>query len=121
MAGIMNARRDATNSQILYIRSFMVDRTHRALQKTLQTLDIQTAATTAVIQYKDCFSRQLFHEAKTPLQILTGLTPVVKFNNINDQQMFSIAIKMLSNLIMDMSIVSDSINVNECLNPLLTT
>ena len=109
-----NAKLDSDN-KILYTRSFTRNETNNFFQHTLNNLTRQAETSVSQTESKDRFTRQLFHETKTPCQILMALKYNAKFKSDEDYKAFCIAIDSLSNLALDMSILTGNTNNGECL------
>ena len=119
MVGSSNSRLDS-NGKALYSRTFLRNDTERFIQQTLKTVQIRTDFNKALGESKDHFTRQLFHQTKTPLQILMALHNNANFTNQDDTKAFSSAIASLADLSLDMSILCGNINNGECLQPEVT-
>ena len=111
---VSNKRHDESG-RIMYTRNFSRDETHAYFQQTLQNLSLLAETSQQSLESKDRFTRQLFHETKTPCQILMALKYTAKFKNDEDYHAFCIAIDSLSNLTLDMSILTGNVNNDECL------
>jgi hypothetical protein len=89
------------NGNLLYTRSFLHSDDH-----------IQSSN-----ESNDRFMRHLFHETKTPLQILLSIKHYAHFDSDDDYSAFVTAIDSLSTLTLDMSILCGNINNGqECIS-----
>ena len=101
MSSVSNHRIDRTG-RLVYTRSFL----HNA--------DYHIESTN---ESNDRFMRHLFHETKTPLQILLSIKPFAHFDADDDHSAFVTAIDSLSTLTLDMSILcGNTNNGQECLS-----